>query len=406
MKKYIRSFAVLLAVLMFMVSAVSCQSMPIKTNKYGQRSVGSVGDFEVSYEELYFLAESYRADLDLAYGDGASTSSELITVKNDKGEDVQIKLSEHYMNELSKRIEKNIVSNYAILSLAESYGIAIDGKEIDKTVQEKIDLMIESDFGGERGEYKDFLKESSLTDSYVRFNLKTDIIYTDLLYKLLENGTIDSKDETVKNTISNEFIRTWHIMILDTDTKRDNLERANEALEKLKSGTSMYEMIGSKYNEDFLNTTTDGYYFTKGIMDKAYEDAAYALEENEISEVVRSIGQDSAGNKVDCYYIIQRLPVENTYVEKNYNTLKNMYCEAELYKMVESVRGNLRFTPNSDYSQLDLLDLERPKQTDMVVVIAVFSVIGGILVSGVVVALYFTIRKRRKTRSITKVERK
>ncbi len=382
MKRYIRVVAAVLALLLLVPSLVSCGSQPIRASKKALRTVGTVGEFEVSYEELYFLVQLYREELELTYGENASSSSEIVTVKDDDGSEKNVVLSEYYAEELKSRVYENITSNYSVLSLASDSQLSLDDKEIEDEIQNNLDLMIEDDFDGSRRAYKEFLDEKGMTDHYVRFSLGVDAIYSALMYKYLADGIIDDRDETVKNVISEEFIRTWHIMILNEDKARDNKKIAEEALDKIKSGTSMYQMIGSKYNEDFLLTTIDGYYFTKGVMDEAYEEAAYALEENEISGIVESVGQNAAGTQVGCYYIIQRLPLEEAYIEKNLKTLKTTYYEAEVYKRVENVRGNLSFKPNDYCDSLDLMSLDKPGQTDTFLILIVTSVAVGVCLLG------------------------
>jgi len=279
MKKYIRILAALLALLLIIPSLISCNSQPIKASKNSLRAVGTVGDFEVKYEELYFLVQLYRDELDLIYGENAATSSEKITVEKENGETSEVVLSEHYANELRSRVYENIISNYSVLALAKDAGLTFDDKAVEDEIQSKLDHMIEEDFEGSRSAYKDFLKDKGMTDDYVRFSLGVDVLYASLLSYYIESGVIDDSDSTVRTAVDEEFIRTWHIMILNEDKDRDNKGLAEEALEKINGGASMYEMIGSKYNEDFLLTTLDGYYFTKGVMDANAEQNALLREE-------------------------------------------------------------------------------------------------------------------------------
>ena len=118
MKKTSIKLTAIVLLLVCILSFVSCKSQPIKTAKDDLVPVGTVGDYEVTYEELYFLAHNYMDTLNAEYGNDASTSDEMITVTDDEGDEHTVKLSEHYYDKLSELISENITSNYAVLTLA------------------------------------------------------------------------------------------------------------------------------------------------------------------------------------------------------------------------------------------------------------------------------------------------
>jgi hypothetical protein len=154
-------------------------------------------------------------------------------------------------------------------------------------------------------------------------------------------------------------------------------------------------MIGSKYNDDLTPGTLDGHYFTKGTMDKAYEKAAYSLEVGEVSDIVASVGKDN-GRTIDCYYIIQRLELDDEYIEKNFDTLKSDYYISIVYDMVEELQSSLSFALNDYGRSLDLLALEEPSTTDPVIVLIVGSVIFGIVIIALVTATVIVMKKRKE----------
>lgn len=391
---FIKGITLILVVAMLATSLVSCESQAIKSNKDALAIVGSVGKYEVTYEELYFLTHTYSAFLDATYGEDASVSDKKISVK-ENGEEKEVVLSEYYSEKLRDLIFENIVSNYAVLTLANEAGLSLDSDDMKDRIQASVDLYIESEFEGKRSEYKKWLKSEGITDNYVRFTLGVDQLYSDLVTEYLKTGIISDDVDYINEYIRKEFVRTWHIMISNEDGSSDNYDRAAEALEKINSGTSMYKMIGSKYNDDLTPGTLDGHYFTKGTMDKAYEKAAYSLEVGEVSDIVASVGKDN-GRTIDCYYIIQRLELDDEYIEKNFDTLKSDYYISIVYDMVEELQSSLSFALNDYGRSLDLLALEEPSTTDPVIVLIVGSVIFGIVIIALVTATVIVMKKRKE----------
>lgn len=400
MKKSSIKLIALILLIVCTFSLVSCKSQPIKTGKDALVCVGTVGDYEVTYEELYFLSHNYRETLDAEYGEDASTSNEMITVTDDEGTERSVKLSEHYYDTLSDLISENITANYAVLTLAEEAGISLDDEDVQEEIQKELDLYIASEFGGKRRAYKKYLDQYHMTDNYVRFSIGVDVLYSRLTAEYLNGGEIETDDEKIRSIIEDEFVRTWHVMIINND--ESDYETACEVLEKIRSGeSSVYEMIGSKYNEDFMNTTLNGYYFTKGSMDKAYEDAAYDLEVGEVSDVVTAIGEDYYGNRVTCYYIIERLELEDSYIDKNFDQLESEYVNSIVYDRMEKKQASLEFKPNDYYASLSLIDIEEPRQIDTFMIL-----ISGGIVLGVAVVLGVSLLLVRREKNKIKSRKK
>lgn len=392
MKKISIKLTAIALLLVCMLSLASCKSHPIKTARDGLAAVGTVGDYDITYEELFFLAHNYRETLDAEYGDDASTSDKMITVSDDNGEERAVKLSDYYYEALSDLIFENITANYAVLALAEKEGISLEDEDIQEKIQNELDIYISSEFGGKRRAYKKYLDEYHMTDNYVRFSIGVDVLYSRLTTEYLNSGEIVTEEDAIREIINEEFILTRHVMLIND--KETDYDTACYVLDKIRSGEStVYDMIGSKYNKDF-GDTGNGYYFTKGTMDKAYEDAAFALEIGEVSDIVTAMGKDGYGNRVPCYYIIQRFELDQEYINKNFDKLESEYINSVVYEKMDTEQASLEFIPNDYYNSLSLLNLKAPRQTDTFNALVVGLVVVGIAI--VVGGIVFWVRHEKK----------
>ena len=356
-----------------------------------KKVVGKVGDFDVCYDELYFLASSYKLGLETKYGEYSSLGAPD---------------AKKFADELRELVYTNIVTNYAILSLCAKEDLSIENKDLDDRVDDYINKMIESEFDS-KSEYKANMKEYGLTDRYVRFTAAVDLLYSDLLAELLEDGKIEDDNDKITDLIKNEFVRTWHVMI-SNDAGEDveaNRAKAEEALAKLRDGSmSMYKLIGSAYNEDFSIGDLDGLYFTRGSKTEEYEAAAYALEVGEVSEVIEAPATNANGESVTGFYIIQRLELEDTYITNNLPTLKEQYHDSVMYSMVEAEREALEFVPNDFGKSLDLTALEAPISVAATVRVIVIIVICVVL-AGAATAVVVVIVKKKKNKKALAVKK-
>ncbi len=365
-----------------------CKSRAIPADKLALTPVGTVDGREVYYEELYFLAKNY-----------------LPTLSQKHGED-----REALIAELDKTVREHIIANYAMLRLCENEGLAYDetDKELKKSAQEYVDLMIDSQFDGSRRDYRRGLAEIGMTDHYLRFTARVDALYDKLPALYGEQGILPTEDAEIRTYVKNNFIRTWHVAILveDGESYEENRAKAEETLAKLESGTSMYEMIGSKYNEDFSLTTTDGYYFARGSMDEIYESAAFSIAVGERSGIVETTGiSNKTGNSVPCFYIIERLPIEDDYVNSHLTDLSDKCADAIIAAKLDAVSKTLSFVPNDFYLSLELTDLEAPADG---VDVALILMIGGIVlaVAGVTTAVVCIIVRKKKSKAIVPANKK
>ena len=362
----------LLLVLVLLVGCLaSCAPSQTKT-------VGKVGEFDVPYDEFYFLATSYKKGLEAKYGEYDTLDAEK---------------AEQFDNELRELVYSNIITNHAILTLCKEDGLTLDSEGLDERVDEYVDEVIIPQFDLDKNNYKSSLALYGMTDRYVRFTVSVDMLYSDLKTKLLEKSDIANDDVKMKDIIKQEFIRTWHVAVINHDGESidDNRTKAEAALAKYRSGSSsMYELIGD-HDVDPEIKDLNGVYFARGTWNEIYEEAAFALKIGEVSGVVETN---------EAFYIIQRLEIEDDYINKNLYDLREKYIGSVIYEMLDKKKAELKFEPNEFTEGLDIASLEAPEESGLVIAL----VMGGaaLLLAGAVVVVILVKKKKSKALAVKK----
>lgn len=138
-----------------------------------------------------------------------------------------------------------------------------------------------------------------------------------------------------------------------TKAKEEVKAKAEEVLQKIKDGADFEEML-AEYNEDPGETVNEdgsvnGYYFKEGTMVQEFEDAFFALGDNEVSDLVET----SYG-----YHIIKKIPItdDDEYINDNIISLimqdNNTYETTEYYDQYMELADSYCDSMNIDYKEL------------------------------------------------------
>ena len=381
--------ALMLALLICALSLASCKARPLSQTKLSNTEVGKVGDYSVLYEELYFLASNYTNGLRSKYA-------------NDP---------EGLKAAVWDEIYENITENYAILELCRQKGLTYDENALREDVEAAIKLDIEGEYGGSRSDYFKSQQKFGLTDHYVRFITGVNVLYASLATEYREDGIIPTDADELIPYIQNNFAHTWHIAVfINSESERDAKEAKIEAARKLlASGTSMYELIGSEYNEDVTPdylSDAYGYYFPKGIMDEAYEDAAFSLAVGDHT-VIETTATNNDGKTVPCIYLIERLSTtteaSKAEIKSNLSTLSESLADAIINDKKEEIKATLKFVPNEYALSLDITSLEPATNgIDYQLIIVIAASVIAIIGAAVVIILVNRAKTKKFQNSIKK----
>ena len=323
---------------------------PIESTEEEARVVGTVGGFEVRYEELRYITLLHRASLDSEMG---------------KYDELDAEGKAEYERILEERVMADVENNYVILSLCEKYGINADSNAAKSYVNDSIKNVVKTDFGGSVDKYKEWLKKNNITDSVLRLLFKVEYLEGELLQYVAENNMgIEYDEQSLPEFIeyvmdSEDWARTVHVYYphqWDAVEDYNGFERAKEAALNVaqiwQEGArrdAMYSEIGRAPMIQGISTTGNGSYFTYGQMGDKYEAAAFALDEYEVSDVIET---------EDGYFVIMRLPKEEDDVKAQVETLLSYYRYAVLKEQMDAEKEVLSFAGNEYFDSLELIDVK------------------------------------------------
>lgn len=169
---------------------------------------------------------------------------------------------------------KNLVGPSLIQQMVTEKVLADKYKVTDDEIQEQFDAT-KAQFGDS---FAQALEQNGLTEDSLKENIRLTILQD----KALKDQAI--KDEDVKKYYEQMKIELngRHILVADEAT-------AKEAIEKIKGGASFAD-VAKEYSTDTGSAEKGGElgWFSVGAMVDEFNDAAYALELNTLSEPVKS----------------------------------------------------------------------------------------------------------------------
>lgn len=334
---------------LLMVTAVlftSCNAEKYQKLAADRKTVATCNGYEIPYEELRFVTMFYKDSLEDKYGEG---------IWDDPA------TAETHRAELEKLVKENLNQNYLILSACRNLGVATEGKEVDDYVDGQIkDLKAAFE---STADYKAWLEEHWMTENYMRFSIGVSFLESAIYYTLLDSDRFRYSQDNIGDYIdyvatSGDYVRTIHIFIdnAEGEDPAENLATAKEVSDILNGiedpderREKFGDYIGSVLNDDYQSISGDGYYFTRGEMDEAYEKAAFDLEIGGVSEPVVCRG----GN-----FIIMRLTPEEEYIIKNCQKLLNNYHSVAVGIYEEQFREDCKVVFNEYGASIDLVAMK------------------------------------------------
>ena len=219
---------------------------------------------------------------------------------------------------IKSNVYSSVKQHLVLENLANKYGVTLtEGQE---SAMADSDQTYIDQYGSEEAFEEEIAKLGMRRETYDRV-ARSNYLYQNLyqLYNTEGSALYASDEDLAVYAADQNYITADHILLstkdlttgeaLTDEQKAEKKALAEEIKQKLDACegdldelTALFQELADQYSEDpGRESYPTGYTFTTGSMVQEFEDAAYALSEGEVSEVVES----SFG-----YHILLRLPLD------------------------------------------------------------------------------------------------
>ena len=191
-----------------------------------------------------------------------------------------------------------------------------------------------------------------MNDSVYRFLERYSATAAEALSAVSQSSKIPKDDKgIIALAKGDEFIRIKQILVIgengtesvddtyfqtkEPHTNEEALAIAKKAQSRAKAGEDFDSLVKEFGESLFMFNNTDGYYLCRGMWDQVNEDAAFALEMGEVSDVVES----ESG-----YSVFLRCEKSDAYIESHADDIREDLCKAEYELSLEKLRSEMTVT--------------------------------------------------------------
>ena len=261
----------------------------------------------------------------------------------DGGDDTYWTTNPDMLERITQMYNTEIRRNHTVFSECEKYGLLLNEEEAESLDRQNAEFVAAF---GDADYFRQALDQYYMTEYFFRYQSELELLYERLEAYYMEHGQILTSDEDIRALLDTDaFVRCKHILIKN-DTGEDPAENralAEQLLDRIRAGED-FDTLMTEYTEDpGIQSEPGGYYFFRGEMDTAFEDASFALADGEMSDIVES----SYG-----YHIILRCEKDPAYLDTNLETIRSTYSALRFYQVLDEVSAAWTVVPSEQYEIL------------------------------------------------------
>ena len=344
-RKFLRVAALLTVCTMLVCCFAAC------ANTKNKKTVATVGEYEIPYEQLRFVTMTYKAELEALYGDGNAENG---TIWDDAA------TAEKYRAELEELVWDNIRYNYAILQVCANRNIGkeiFEGKEIAATVDEQIDALI-AEYASKK-DYKKDLEARYATEDLFRFYFALDEMKYLLRASMQKDGMFLSDEKEFEEWLlaaNSAYVQHFLLYHESDEEKEENYIILENARLRLISGELTLDQCINLANDDLYNVAP--YYLVRNLHNDALVNAAVKLDVNEVSQIVEVDGALYVIVRMEETPIVGANGTTETPLSLKLTQLLSDYQWAIVGDAVEATKTNIVLELNDYGKSIDLVTME------------------------------------------------
>ena len=320
------------AILLMLIIAISaftgCEKAPVKTTSNEKDAAITAGNSVMTVGELTGLVESIK--LQMTQGLDEAALKEFWETEKDG------KKPEEFIKDQAVEQATELV---IIAEIAANNGITMTDQEVNAEISKNIP----------QDQIKQLAEEYKMSvDSFNAVN-KKQMIAQKYVSSLDGNPDMQPSDEALKTIFKEKYLKAQHILKMTVDQqtgaplpqeeKDKKKAEIEELLAKAKQPKQDFQTLMIENTEDTgTQQQPEGYVFTEGVMVEEFYEAAVALKENEISDIVET----TYG-----YHFIKRLPLDvDKEFDENRDAVVSQYKNDKITELLEELKPTIPTVKN------------------------------------------------------------